>query len=72
MPPQTFDSDSEAEPVKGRATDDDVEEMDQDVDEEEDDDNEDGGEDEDEYVVEEIRDHRFEGKVSWCRFFVFF
>lgn len=62
MPPQTFDSDSDAEPVKGRAAADDVEEMDEDVEADED---EEDGEDEDEYVVEAIKDHKFEGKVSF-------
>jgi len=62
MPPQTFDSDSDAEPIKGRAAVDD-EEMDEDVEADED---EEGGEGEDEYVVEAIRDHRFEGKVSFA------
>ena len=52
MPPQTFDSDSEPEPVATKA-----EEMDEDVDDEE------GAEVEEEYVVEAIKDHKFEGKV---------
>ncbi|KAF8459434.1 hypothetical protein BGX38DRAFT_1148641 [Terfezia claveryi] len=65
MPPQTFESDSDAEPVKDRAAAGDVEEMDEDMEADED---EEGGEDE--YVVEAIKDHKFEGKklmllVKW-------
>lgn len=60
MPPQTFDSDSEPEPVATKAAGDDVEEMDEDVEEEEAGDDE---EEEDEYVVEAIKDHKFEGKT---------
>lgn len=49
--------------MKGRAAaaaDDDVEDMDEDVEENE----EEEAEEEDEYIVEAIKDHKFEGKVS--------
>lgn len=64
MPPQTFDSDSESEPVNREAPTDDVE-MEEDAGEEGE--GEGDGEEtgEDEYVVEAIKDHRFEGKVSY-------
>lgn len=61
MPPQTFDSDSESEPVNRKAPAD--VEMEDDIEEEGEGDGEDTGEDE--YVVEAIKDHRFEGKVSY-------
>ena len=62
MPPQTFDSDSESEPVNRKAPADDIE-MEEDVEEEAEGDEEEAGEDE--YVVEAIKDHKFEGKVSY-------
>jgi len=65
MPPQAFESDSDAEPVKGRAAADDVEEMDEDVEADEEGEGDEGDDGEDEYVVEAIKDHKFEGKVSF-------
>lgn len=61
MPPQTFDSDSESEPVN-RQVPADVE-MEEDIEEGREGDGEETGEDE--YVVEAIKDHKFEGKVSY-------
>jgi len=59
MPPQTFDSDSESEPVNRKVPAD--VEMEDDIEEEGEGDGEETGEDE--YVVEAIKDHRFEGKT---------
>jgi len=58
MPPQTFDTDSDSEPVIRKDVPDDVE-MEEDGEEDEND--EETGEDE--YVVEAIKDHKFEGKT---------